>query len=241
MSTKVAMIGAGSIVFCKTLMSDIMATPALAGCEFALMSRTEPKLRAMEAFGQRMLRDNGLPGSVWATLDRREAIRDADFVVVMIQVGGLEMFEHDVMIPRRYGIDLSEVVRGAIDDVRDDPAGGSAGAGALGVKLGAGFPAIVGGGATGDDLGGPKLIPSEVPKSCRALNTLPAVFASTPMPCFFVILASPSSYMSLLRRSASDSFLRASAPAEIGSRESSLCQWRAGLAGFQNEVETPLT
>lgn len=105
MSTKVAMIGAGSIVFCKTLMSDIMATPALAGCEFALMSRTEPKLRAMEDFGRRMLRDNGLAGSVWATLDRREAIRDADFVVVMVQVGGVDAFELDYKIPLKYGVD----------------------------------------------------------------------------------------------------------------------------------------
>lgn len=105
MAQKIAMIGAGSIVFCKTLMSDIMATPALAGAEFALMSRTEPKLRAMEAFGLRMLRDNGLPGSVWATLDRREAIRDADFVVVMVQVGGVEAFGLDYKIPLRYGVD----------------------------------------------------------------------------------------------------------------------------------------
>lgn len=42
------MIGAGSIVFCKTLMSDIMATPALADSEFALMSLTKPKLRRIE-------------------------------------------------------------------------------------------------------------------------------------------------------------------------------------------------
>lgn len=105
MSVKVAMIGAGSIVFCKTLMSDIMATPALAGCEFALMSRTEGKLRAMEAFGRRMLADNGLAGSVWATLDRREAIRDADFVVVMVQVGGVDAFELDYKIPLKYGVD----------------------------------------------------------------------------------------------------------------------------------------
>jgi alpha-galactosidase len=102
---KIAMIGAGSIVFCKTLMSDIMATPALAGAEFALMSRTEPKLRTMEEFGRRMLRDNGLPGSVWATLDRREAIRGADFVVVMIQVGGVEAFELDYKVPLKYGVD----------------------------------------------------------------------------------------------------------------------------------------
>jgi alpha-galactosidase len=86
-------------------MSDIMSTPALAACEFALMSRTEEKLRRMEAFGKRMIADNGLPGRVWATLDRREAIRDADFVVVMIQVGGVDAFEIDYRIPLRYGVD----------------------------------------------------------------------------------------------------------------------------------------
>jgi alpha-galactosidase len=105
MSHKIAMIGAGSIVFCKTLISDILATPALAGSEFALMSRTEPKLRSMEDFTRRMLRDNGLPGSVWGTLDRAEAIRDADFVVVMIQVGGVGAFEIDYKIPLKYGVD----------------------------------------------------------------------------------------------------------------------------------------
>jgi alpha-galactosidase len=105
MAKKIAMIGAGSIVFCKTLMSDILATPALADSEFALMSPTEPKLRRMEAFGQRMIKDNGLPGSVWATLDRREALQDADFVVVMIQVGGVDAFELDYKIPLKYGVD----------------------------------------------------------------------------------------------------------------------------------------
>ncbi len=105
MGKKVAMIGAGSVVFCKLLMGDIMATPALAGSEFALMSRTWPKLAAMEDFGKRMLKDNGLEGSVWATLDRREALRDADFVVVMIQVGGVEAFGIDYQIPLKYGVD----------------------------------------------------------------------------------------------------------------------------------------
>lgn len=102
---KIAMIGAGSVVFCKTLMSDIMATPALADSEFALMSPTETKLRRMEAFGQRMIRDNNLPGKVWATTDRREAITDADFVVVMIQVGGFHAYGVDYEIPLKYGVD----------------------------------------------------------------------------------------------------------------------------------------
>src|SRR5579864_6221793 len=102
---KIAMIGAGSVVFCKTLMSDIMATPALADSEFALMSPTESKLRRMEAFGQRMVKDNGLPGCVWATTDREEAIKDADFVVVMIQVGGFHAYGVDYEIPLKYGVD----------------------------------------------------------------------------------------------------------------------------------------
>jgi alpha-galactosidase len=105
MSKKIAMIGAGSIVFCKTLMSDIMATPALADSEFALMSRTEPRLRRMETFGKKMLKENSLRGKVWATLDRREAIKGADFVVVMIQVGGVEAFGIDYKIPLKYGVD----------------------------------------------------------------------------------------------------------------------------------------
>lgn len=105
MSKKIAMIGAGSVVFCKTLMSDILATPSLADSEFALMSPTESKLRRMEAFGQRMVRDNNLPGCVWATTDRREAIRDADFVVVMIQVGGFHAYGVDYEIPLKYGVD----------------------------------------------------------------------------------------------------------------------------------------
>jgi alpha-galactosidase len=80
MSRKIAMIGAGSVVFCKTLISDILATPALVDCEFALMSPTETKLRRMEAFVRRMINDNKLPAKVWATTDRREAIKDADYV-----------------------------------------------------------------------------------------------------------------------------------------------------------------
>jgi alpha-galactosidase len=105
MARKIAMIGAGSIVFCRTLLNDILSTPALADSEIALMSRTEPKLRSMEDFARRMVSDNGLAAKVWATLDRREAIRDADFVVVMVQVGGVEAFETDYKIPLKYGID----------------------------------------------------------------------------------------------------------------------------------------
>jgi len=105
MAKKIAMIGAGSVVFTKTLVSDILATPALRDSQFALMSPTETKLRRMETFVRRMIKDNGLPASVYATTNRREAIKDADFVVVMIQVGGFDAYGVDYQVPLKYGVD----------------------------------------------------------------------------------------------------------------------------------------
>ena len=55
---KIAMIGAGSLIFCKTLVMDILATEALQDSEICLMSRTRPKLERMEAFLQRVIREN---------------------------------------------------------------------------------------------------------------------------------------------------------------------------------------
>jgi alpha-galactosidase len=102
---KIAMIGAGSLVFCKTLVSDLLATPALQDSEIRLMSRTRPKLLAMERFVSRMIADNHLPAKTWSTQDRRLALRGADYVVVMVQVGGLEAFGQDYEIPLKYGVD----------------------------------------------------------------------------------------------------------------------------------------
>lgn len=102
---KIAMIGAGSIVFCKTLMMDIMATEALKDSTFALMSRTKPKLDRIEAFSRKVVKQNNLPAKITATLNRREALKDADYVINMIQVGGVDAFQKDYEIPMKYGVD----------------------------------------------------------------------------------------------------------------------------------------
>lgn len=102
---KIAMIGAGSLVFCKTLLSDFLATPALAGSEYRLMALTHRRLDKMRDFTERMIRDNGVKATVTATTDRREALRGADYVVVMIQVGGVDGFQLDYEIPMKYGVD----------------------------------------------------------------------------------------------------------------------------------------
>ena len=102
---KIAMVGAGSIVFCKTLFMDMVATPALRNSEFRFMSRTMPKLERMKRFADQVIADNKLDASAMVTLDRREALKDADYVIVMLQIGGVDAFEMDYTIPLKHGVD----------------------------------------------------------------------------------------------------------------------------------------
>jgi len=105
MPIKIALIGAGSLIFGKTLIMDILATEALKGSALCLMSRTKPKLDRMEAFVKRVIRENRSPATVATTLDRRKALEGAQYVIVMIQVGGADAFRWDYEIPLKYGVD----------------------------------------------------------------------------------------------------------------------------------------
>jgi alpha-galactosidase len=102
---KIAMIGAGSLVFAKTLMNDFLGTAALAGSEYSLMALTHKRLDKMHGFVERMIRDNGVQARATATTNRRDALAGADYVVVMIQVGGVDVFKIDYEVPMKYGVD----------------------------------------------------------------------------------------------------------------------------------------
>src|SRR6185312_13457783 len=54
---------------------------------------------------QRDIKANGVQATVTATLDRREAVTEADYVFSCVRVGGLEGFQTDIDIPLKYGID----------------------------------------------------------------------------------------------------------------------------------------
>lgn len=102
---KIALIGAGSLVFGKTLMSDFLSTPALKGSEYCLMALTHRRLDKMHDFVKRMIKDNGVDAKVTATTDRRVALKGADYVVVMIQAGGVNEFRIDYEVPMKNGVD----------------------------------------------------------------------------------------------------------------------------------------
>lgn len=102
---KITFIGAGSVVFAKRLVVDILSYPELTDCEIVLMDIDKERLELIYALTQKIVEKLHLPTKVIATLNRREALYGADYVINMIQVGGLEMFEKDVEIPRKYGVD----------------------------------------------------------------------------------------------------------------------------------------
>ena len=103
--SKIALIGAGSLIFCKTLLNDMFATPALSGSTYALMGPTLWKLEKMKTYADNIIQKNDLDAQVYCTTDRRDALKDADYVILMFQIGGLEAYTFDYEIPMKYGVD----------------------------------------------------------------------------------------------------------------------------------------
>lgn len=102
---RVAMIGAGSVGFTRRLLMDILAVPELRDTEFRFMDISEENLEMAANLCKKMIERDSLPAKVIATTDQREAIRDADYVISTVRVGGLEAFAHDIEIPLKYGVD----------------------------------------------------------------------------------------------------------------------------------------
>jgi len=102
---KIAIIGAGSIVFCKTLILDVLATPGLEDTTFALMAPSTTRTQYVKSFFDRVVQKNGLKASAYVTTDRRDAIKGADYVIATLQVGGNTAFEMDYAIPYKFGVD----------------------------------------------------------------------------------------------------------------------------------------
>lgn len=105
MPIKIAMIGAGSIGFTRKLMADVLTVPELADTRFALTDLSARNLEMVAQLCRRDVAGNGLPATVEATLDRRAAIADADYVICTIRQGGLEAFATDIDVPLKYGVD----------------------------------------------------------------------------------------------------------------------------------------
>jgi alpha-galactosidase len=104
---KVAMIGAGSVVFSRTLTGDLLSHPEFHDATFTYMDVDRERLEVGAALCRKIAKSMGANPKIEATLDRREALRGADFVIVMVQVGGFDNTLVDFEIPRKYGLNFT--------------------------------------------------------------------------------------------------------------------------------------
>lgn len=103
--TKIAFIGAGSTVFARRLLTDILSFPELAGAEVALHDIDSERLASSEIVAQRVAQALGAHPAITATTDRRTALDGADYAICMIQVGGYRPSTViDFEVPKRYGL-----------------------------------------------------------------------------------------------------------------------------------------
>jgi alpha-galactosidase len=101
---KVVIIGGGSVSWAPAILTDLVLKPELEGSTAVLLDVDAEALELTLAFGQRLLAAAGRRWTVEATTDRRAALKDADYVILVVAVGGLEAVEHDLAIPLRYGV-----------------------------------------------------------------------------------------------------------------------------------------
>jgi alpha-galactosidase len=99
------MIGAGSIGFTRRIMMDLLAVPEFEATEFRFMDIDPEGLEMSTSLCRKMIDDAGLPATIQSTTERREALKDADYVMCFVRVGGLEAFAHDIEVPLKYGVD----------------------------------------------------------------------------------------------------------------------------------------
>lgn len=106
---KITFMGAGSTVFARNVLGDCMCTPALRESEIALYDIDEKRLEdsriILSAINHNVNEDRAVIKTYLGAENRKDALRDADFVVNAIQVGGYEPCTvTDFEIPKKYGI-----------------------------------------------------------------------------------------------------------------------------------------
>lgn len=104
---KIAFIGAGSVVFTRSLVRDLMTFPAFQDAEIALMDIDDEKLMYATKSVEKIIASGKYPARVISTKSRVEALEGADGVVSAINVGDIHVWANDVTIPKKYGVDIN--------------------------------------------------------------------------------------------------------------------------------------
>src|SRR6476660_3514943 len=102
---KITFIGAGSTVFARNLLGDILGHAELSGSEIMLFDIDAERLATSELVARRVADALDAPAKISTTTDRRAALDGADYAINMVQVGGYEPCTvTDFEVPKRFGL-----------------------------------------------------------------------------------------------------------------------------------------
>jgi len=101
---KIVLIGAGSHVFSRHLITDILTYPELRESTISLMDISQENLDPVAAFAKKLVQQQGYSTKIESTTNRREALTGADYVFVTISVGGPKWTHADSKIAAKYGV-----------------------------------------------------------------------------------------------------------------------------------------
>ena len=105
---KFAFIGAGSLQFTSSCVRDLLTFPAFEECEFCLMDINENNLKSITKVVERIISEMGKTKcKITPTTDRVSALKGADAVLCTVFNGDIDIWEHEILIPKKYGIDIN--------------------------------------------------------------------------------------------------------------------------------------
>jgi len=105
MQPKITLIGAGSTVFAKNLLGDILSYPELAQSKIVLFDIDPLRLKTSEVVAHKVAQALGVKANISTTTDPTRALEGANYAISMIQVGGYKPSTViDFEIPKKYGL-----------------------------------------------------------------------------------------------------------------------------------------
>jgi alpha-galactosidase len=103
---RIVFIGAGSFVFTRNLIRDILTFPLLENSTLVLMDIDKEKLEFSFKAVKTIIEKGKYLAKVEKTISRKRALKGADAVVITILAGGTNVWRHDIEIPKKYGVDF---------------------------------------------------------------------------------------------------------------------------------------
>ena len=106
---KFAFIGAGSLQFTSSCVRDLLTFPCFRDSEFALMDINPANLANITRVVEKILFEMGCADTckITPTTDRAEALKGADGVLCTVFNGDIDIWQHEILIPKKYGVDIN--------------------------------------------------------------------------------------------------------------------------------------